>query len=343
MAANLILPDGIEFIGSGVQSVAVAAPSAWINSDLSINQRVATEVADGAYGFDRTYALTEGSTVGISTLTTPTDGIPYAGRFTQTTVAASRFGFAQIMEARNTYAYRGLDFAFIPKIRTSSTATIRTAILAHLGTPDTLAKDVVNDWNSTNYTAGNFFKSGLSVLDVKSVSCVANTWTDVPSWKTVDSGANNLIMFCWTENVASVNFTLDASLIRAGRGRNIQLWLPPDPAQEMVRCERFYQKIAQGAANDLFAIGMATSSTDAFIMLPVRPMRDGATIASVVNGTMRFVAVGNPSVPLFGITFPGGQSARVNFSGSGMTSSTPGYAIFSGASGAAYANAEIGT
>lgn len=241
MAASLKLPEGVEFTGSGIQTVALAPPSQWINSDFGINQRGLTTLSDGAYGPDRTYALTQSGNVSYTTLTAPTDGIPFAARFTQPDATAKRFGFAQIQEARNTYAYRGSDFALNPKVRCSSAMTMRAALLAHTGTADTLSKDVVNDWTSSVYEAGAFFKTGLVVLDTKSVMCAANTWTDVPTWANVNSSANNLIMFCWTEGTAAQNFTLDTSTIRAGRGRDIGLWLPPDPAQEIVRCKRFYE------------------------------------------------------------------------------------------------------
>lgn len=219
-----------------------AVQTEWINSDFGINQRGLATLADGAYGPDRVYVLSQSASIGYSTLTAPTDGIPFAGRFTQTNAVAQRFGFAQIMESRKAYGYRGVDFAFIPKVRCSSAAVIRVALLAHTGTADTLAKDVVLDWTSAVYSAGSFFAAGLTVVDVKSVACLANTWTDVPTWANLPSGANNLIMFCWTESAVAQNFTLDASVIRAGRGRSAGLWLPPDPAQELVRAMRFYER-----------------------------------------------------------------------------------------------------
>ncbi|TMS58537.1 hypothetical protein MW7_007380 [Imbroritus primus] len=226
--------------GGSFRLLSHGMPSAWINSDFGINQRGLTTLADGDYGPDRTYALTQSGNVSYTTLTAPTDGIPFAARFTQPDATAKRFGFAQIQEARNTYAYRGSDFALNPKVRCSSATTMRVALLAHTGTADTLSKDVVNDWTSAVYEAGAFFKTGLVVLDTKSVMCAANTWTDVPTWANVNSSANNLIMFCWTEGTAAQNFTLDTSTIRAGRGRDIGLWLPPDPAQEEVRARRFF-------------------------------------------------------------------------------------------------------
>lgn len=237
---------------------AIYKPSAWINSDFGINQRALTTLADGAYGPDRTYALTQTASVGFSQLTAPSDGLPFAGRFTQTSATAQRFGFAQIVEAKSTYGYRGLDFVFSPKVRCSATATIRVAIVVHTGTADTLAKDVINDWASASYTAGGFFTSGLTVVAVSSVSCPAGVWTDVPVTGVVPSLANNVIMVCWTEGPAAQNFTLDASAIRAGRGRSAGLWLPPDPAQELVRCQRFYEKSYErgtvpGAATDVGA------------------------------------------------------------------------------------------
>lgn len=281
-------------------------PMAWVNSDFSINQRGLTTLADGAYGPDRTYALTQSGNVSYTTLTAPTDGIPFAARFTQPDATAKRFGFAQIQEARNTYAYRGSDFALNPKVRCSSATTMRVALLAHTGTADTLSKDVVNDWTSAVYEAGAFFKTGLVVLDTKSVMCAANTWTDVPTWANVNSSANNLIMFCWTEGTAAQNFTLDTSTIRAGRGRDIGLWLPPDPAQEMVRSKRFYYREAPSASNTATGWqGQAISGSGGFVSVrhpvemriaPALTWSGGSiTSASAASLTILTVALNNSS------------------------------------------------
>ncbi len=74
-----------------------------INGGGRINQRGATSIGDDTYGHDRHYALVQTGAIAVSTLTAPADGIAAMMRLTQSQATAQRMGYAQIVEAANTY------------------------------------------------------------------------------------------------------------------------------------------------------------------------------------------------------------------------------------------------
>lgn len=247
---------GATFDGTAAQDLAtldslniasVQNANLWINSDLSINQRAAASTADGAYGFDRVVNLCDTGSTGLSLLSQPTDGIPYAMRVTQPDVAAKRFGFCQIVEARNCYAYRGKNLVLALKVRCSASTTIRCALVAWTSTADSPTRDVVNTWASTTYTAGNFFVANTSTIAVAAQAVTAATWTDMvvssasPGGVVAPSTMNNLYMVVWTDSTQAQNVTLDASVVRCGQGTVAPLWTPPDGQAELSRMQRYYE------------------------------------------------------------------------------------------------------
>jgi hypothetical protein len=220
----------------------------WINSDFGSNQRVATVGVDGGYGFDNVYTLVETTSVTLSQLAAPANGIPTAMRMTQPNATPQRFGCAQIVEYKNGLALRGSNVVFCPMMRMSVSGTLRVAILSCSGGSDLVTRDVVNSWGSSTYTPGNFFIStSMAVVAVASVAVTANTWTDIPVSSTsaggvvVPSGMTNLIMVAWTEAAQAQNVTLDIANVRAGLGAQVPIWTPPDAQQELARCMRYVQ------------------------------------------------------------------------------------------------------
>lgn len=247
---------GATFDGTAAQDLAtldslniasVQNANLWINSDMSINQRAAGSTADAAYGFDRVVNLCDTGSTTLSLLSQPTDGIPYAMRITQPDVAAKRFGFCQIVEARNCYAYRGKNLVLALKVRCSASTTIRCALVAWTGAADSPTRDVVNTWSSTTYTAGNFFVASTSTIAVAAQAVTAATWTDMvvsstsPGGVVAPSTMTNLYMVVWTDSTQAQNVTLDASLVRCGQGTVAPLWTPPDGQIELSRMQRYYE------------------------------------------------------------------------------------------------------
>lgn len=253
----VVFEGGATFDGDAAETAATVnslglagalSKNLWINSDGFVNQRVAASVADGAYGFDRIVSLAQSGNVTLSLLSQPVDGIPYAMRTLQPDASAKRIGLLQIVEARDCLAYRGSQLVFAPKVRCSVGATVRVALVAWTGTADSPTRDVVNNWASTNYTAGNFFVASTLPIAVGAVAVNAGNWTDVPVSSVSPGGVvapssmNNLYMVIWTEGTLVQNATLDVTQVRCGPGTKAPIWTPPDAAVELLRCQRFYQK-----------------------------------------------------------------------------------------------------
>lgn len=268
---------GATFDGTAAQDLAtldslniasVVTSNFWINPDAGINQRVATTVADGGYGFDRIVNLCETGSVTISQLAQPTDGIPFALRMTQPDAVAKRIGSLQIVEARNCLAYRAGNVVFAPKVRCSVAATVRVALIAWTGTQDAPTRDVVNSWTSTNYTAGNFFVANTLTIAVGATALAANTWTDVAvssasaGGVVMPSTTQNLYLFYWTDSAVAQNVTLDASVFRSGRGTSIPLWSPPDAETELAKCQRYFSKSYRQAVKPGTNTGIADGGED---------------------------------------------------------------------------------
>lgn len=300
---------GATFDGTATQDLAtldslniaaVQNANLWINSDFAINQRAAASTADGLYGFDRTVNLCDTGSTTLSQVAQPLDGIPYALRSTQPDASAKRIGFLQIVEAANCLSYRGKNLALALKVRCSASTTVRCALVAWTGTADSPTRDVVNNWASTTYTAGNFFVANTSTIAVSATAVTAATWTDIVVSSTSAGGVvapttmNNLYMVVWTDSAVAQNVTLDASLVRCGQGTVAPLWTPPNNQVELAKCRRYYFRNTN-TVQAYVASGLATSTTTAsfFIQYPAT-MRVSPTLSSLnlfpTNGSLGLVA-----------------------------------------------------
>ncbi|MCL5460124.1 hypothetical protein M3M33_15915, partial [Loigolactobacillus coryniformis] len=80
-------------------------------------------------------------------------------------------GIATIIEAREAKKHRGSSVVLSGKIRFSTAAPVRYAILAWTGTADAVTSDVVNSWTAASIIAGAFFLgSNITVLGVGSIT-----------------------------------------------------------------------------------------------------------------------------------------------------------------------------
>jgi hypothetical protein len=243
-----------------------------INGDGRINQRGASTIGDDSYGHDRHYALTQTGNITVSTLTAPAVGIASMMRLTQPNASAQRMGYAQIIEAAETYGLRGRTVTLGGKLRYSSAAPIRFAVLEWTGTADQVTSDVVNNWTSNNYTAGNFFAAGLTVAAVGSITPVANTITGWSIMATISSSANNLIVFYWTQDTAAQNATLDMRwyLVEGDATAEDDPFSPRHIQQEIALCQRYYEKsynldVAPGTVTTTGQLGGQQVGSDSFV------------------------------------------------------------------------------
>ena len=92
-----------------------------------------------------------------------------------------RVGQYQIVEARMSRQRRGAQVVLTGRLRNLQAAGTITGIVALLqwtGSGDAPPRNPVNDWASTSYTAGNFFKSAsTTVLGTQSFSIAAGQET----------------------------------------------------------------------------------------------------------------------------------------------------------------------
>ena len=236
--------------GGGGGGVAASLRNWIINGDGRINQRGASSISDDSYGHDRHYALTQSGAIAVSTLTAPADGIASMMRLTQSQASAQRMGYAQIIEAADTYGLRGKTVTLGGKLRCSASQAIRYAILEWTGTADTVTSGVVNDWTSGTYTAGNFFLgSNLTVRQVGSITPAAATITDWSVTATIGSSANNIIVVFWTEGTAAQNVTLDQRwYLDDGDVTGLSdPFAPRHPPDELALCQRYVRQLTMAA------------------------------------------------------------------------------------------------
>lgn len=239
-----------------------------VNGDFALNQLNASSCTDKTPGFDGGVVLTQSAAVTVSSVSAPETGQAQCLRITQADASAQRFGYAWVVPQEETVALRGVGVSFIARARLSTTADVRVAILEWTGTANSADADVVNDWTSTTYTGGNFFKSTtLNVLCVLETPMTANTWRNLSgrvqragATATVGASANNLIVFVWVEGTAAQNVTLDIGKARFVPGYMPTFEVYEDRATMIARAERQVQKsypiatapgasIAQGAPN----------------------------------------------------------------------------------------------
>lgn len=212
-----------------------------INPDGAVYSRAVAATADDTYFADNWYVLSQTGTVTPSVLTDPEDGFPKGIRITQSQAAAQRYGFAQIIEGRNCKDLRGRSGVLVPRVRFSTSAALRYAILGWTGTEDTVTSDVVNDWTSPTYTAGNFFLgASVSVIAVGSMTPSAATWTSLTALTAaLGSTFNNIIVMVWTEATTAQNATLDFDYVQFERGNTATDFERRANEQEIALCQRY--------------------------------------------------------------------------------------------------------
>lgn len=262
-----------------------------INGDGAINQRAATTAADGAYFFDRWYALTQSAAVGVSQVLDVASGVPHLMRLTQSSASAQRIGAAQVLTAKSSKPFRGQSVAFSGKIRASVAGTYRYAILEWTGTADTVTRDVVLSWTSTTFAANAFFlASGVAVTAVGSIVLASNTLTDISAITgVVSASCNNLMVMVWSDAALTQTATFDFRA-KLEAGAVASSWTARHEIDELSLCQYFYRRIAPGVvAGSLGGLGVAASTTLGIAFLTFdRPMRTAATFG--------FSAVGDWSV-----------------------------------------------
>lgn len=260
-----------------------------INPNGQFAQAGLASTANGNYtGFDQWLALTQSNPVTPSQLTNVVNGAPYMMRMTQANASAQRMGWLQWIESVNCIDLRGSSVQLSAWVRMSASTTLRYAIVEWTGTADAITKDIVNDWTSGAFTAGNFFKStSTTIVAVGSTALTANTIAAIYLNGTVSSSANNLAVFFWTDSAQAQNVTLDLTRAQLEVGAFATAFAPRAYGDELRACQRFYYVKRAVAPVAHFGIGYCYSSAGALcqIAYPVL-MRAIPTLAFV--GTFNF-------------------------------------------------------
>jgi len=242
-------------------TLGVAGRNLLLNGGFRLNQRSPASNADDSYGHDRWYALTQSGAIAVSTLSDVEDGLPAMARLTQSQASAQRMGYAQIVEGAQCKHLRGAQVTFrVRRFRCSAAQAIRFAVLEWTGTEDAVTSDVVNDWASGTYTAGNFFlASNLTVSGVTSDTPAAATVEDGPTLTvTLGLAFTNLIVFVWTEGTAAQNVTLDLGEAQLEPGGAASAFARRPIAEERALCRRYFERLAGDGA---LAAGYMNSGT----------------------------------------------------------------------------------
>lgn len=230
------------------------------NGSCRVSQRygtTATSTADDTYMMDCWYGLSQ---TGACThqQVAPTSTIPYWNlKITQAQASAQRFGVAQIIEGKDCTDMIGQSGVFSFNAYVSATATLRFAILEWTGTEDTVTSDVVNDWTSSTYTAGNFFNSTtLTVTAVGSQSVTATTDTAITALSgTISTSLKNAILVVWTESTQEQNFTLQVGKLQFEPGTVATTFEFEDYGTTLRKCQRYHKTIYGGNDGDWSSVG----------------------------------------------------------------------------------------
>lgn len=210
-----------------------------------------TNKSNGDYGPDRWYMLGNSGAADIQVVRDIADSVQAnACRVRNNNAAAKYTGMAQILPNSDTIALRGNTFVFQGVAKTSSAGrAMRAAILEWTGTADAVAfggavtRDPVLDWTSTNYTAGNFFRStNLTVVAVSASFTPGTSHTAFSVSGSISNSANNLVLMVWEEAATPAAGTWSVSQLGLYEGSLIQLWLPAPYALDYAQCAPFYQK-----------------------------------------------------------------------------------------------------
>jgi hypothetical protein len=288
--------------------------------------------------------LTQTASIQITKQSDQENGTPFNIRLTQNQAAAQRMGLAQIVETASCRDSRGKSQALSFRLRISNSQAVRYAILEWTGTADTVTSDVVNDWTSGTYTAGNFFlASNLTITAVGSITPSANTWTDATVLTgTCGSSINNLLVMVWTEGTAAQNVTLDLGRVKLEDGIGSTTFIQPDYPTEFNKASRYF-KLIGGNTSARYGAARTTGTTsgELIMYLPV-PMRVAPTI-TVNNPTSWSTndASVNAAWTTVASTLTTIDTVNINVNNAAVTANRPAFMTPNNANGTIYMDARL--
>lgn len=254
-----------------------------VNPSGQINQAGTGTAADATYWFDQWVQLNQTNPVTPSQLTNVENGTPYMMRTTQSNAAAQRFGVVQIIESANCIDMRGQNVTLSARVRMSASTTLRYAIVEWVSTANPSTIDIVNDWTSAIFTAGNFFlASNLTITSTGSTALTANTLATVTLAGTLGSSMTNVFVFFWTDSTQAQNVTLDVGKVQLEVGVSATPLAYRSIQDEMNLCYRYFEVISSASnGGTAFAVAQVASTNRAVVPLTWKTLKFKAPTVTV--------------------------------------------------------------
>jgi hypothetical protein len=288
-----------------------------LNPSGAVVDKILAAVSDNNYTWTPWIALSQGGNITPAQLTDVENGTPYMMRFAQ--AGSNRFGAIQPIAKDLCKDLRGQTVTLTARVRINTAHTIRYAVIEWTGTAEAPTTDVVNDWTSGTFTAGNFFKStNLTITATGSVTPGTSTLASISLNATLGSSFNNLLVFFWADSAEVAN--LDIGRVGLAMGTSTALIAArPFPLEQRL-CDWLFQMYSLGATNSSVSIGQAYSSSQALAALAFRaPMRVAPTGSVSAAGDFALVnATASASNAATAVAFSGPTTTntRLDFSGS---------------------------
>jgi hypothetical protein len=244
--AKLPAIDGSQLTGIGTNAVPLR--NRLLNGGFAINQRaVGGAVASGAYALDGNYVLAETGNVTVAQTSGAAIGDTGAHlgiKLTQPDATAKRIGLAMPVEWFDCADLTSLAASISGRVRLSTAQPIRFALLESTASADGFTRAFVNNWASTNYSAGNFFNATTKVIAVGSVTPGAAVWGSFSASGTFDASLQNAILFVWSEAALATGATLELNRCKMEAGAVATPFAYESNAEARVRCQRWYETFA---------------------------------------------------------------------------------------------------
>lgn len=228
-----------------------------INSSFRNWQRgTSLTLADGAMGPDGWFVLSESGSV------TCAPGSNFygvgVGKYAVAEVSSTqRVGFGQVLYSQDVYHSSGTEtFWFQCHADDIPFNTIRAAVLQGTGTTDNQPRDIVNNWASTTYTAGNFFHANWTPIATAST----NAFGDISIPVVIAASRKNVAVFIWSELQMTSGQQLSIYEPILSDAGCPQIYLPPEETAEMAACLRRFCKTFGSAFAPVQNIGNTQGS-----------------------------------------------------------------------------------
>jgi hypothetical protein len=233
-----------------------SGPNLLANASFDVWQRKTTVsptgIANGAYGPDRWYLLTDDAGTDITvnqSQQTLTAGNFNTLQIVQTAVASKKIAFCQVVEVANTIGILNQNLTFSLNALTNATASLRLALCVWTGTPDAPLHSFIADWThsadadpTTNFITG----STLRPIAWTGAKVLSGTDQYIFTPDITTATAANLVVIAWTPTAIATSTSIYLSqsnlVVRPAGFSLAPKYLQRQIAEEMVLCQRYFEK-----------------------------------------------------------------------------------------------------